>query len=598
VIVWDLAQGSIAVEVLADHPLTDELEFHRLFEHVLDDPFAVLLDSAASASRFSRRSVIAIEPEAALVARSSPLLAAGLAQLELHVWDDDRCVAPSVRRFQGAPFAELDRMLIERHLPAELRSQLPEGFVGGAIGFSGYDAGRFLERLPERAARDLDLPELCFLFVDSVLLYEHDTRVLRWVASARGRDGSEAQQRCQARMAQLRARFAPPPRARTEPMSRALAPAQPRAGAASTAEPAVEAGEATRALDATQPRAGAASPADARAEAGEADSRALDTTQPRALDAAQPRFAESGGATHVDSAISSAARSASDAGAIGELRVQISPDAYAEMVRAAKAQISAGNVFEVCTSQRLEAEFPRDRRAIWHLYLALRRRSPAAFACCVLTPFAALLSSSPERFLQLSQSGWAESRPIKGTRPRGDTAEADARLRDELASSEKDRAENVMIVDLVRNDLGRVCAVDSVHVPELMIIEAHPSVFHMVSTIRGQLEQGVSAVQLFAACFPPGSMTGAPKIEAMKVIDALEPVRRGIYAGAVGYFDLGGALDFSVVIRSFVVSDGRCTFNVGGAVVADSDPEAEYRESMDKARALVAALDDQRGRAR
>jgi para-aminobenzoate synthetase component 1 len=260
------------------------------------------------------------------------------------------------------------------------------------------------------------------------------------------------------------------------------------------------------------------------------------------------------------------------------------------MVRSAQAEILAGNVFEVCTSQRLEAPFPRDRTATWALYNALRTENPAAFACCVLTPWAALLSSSPERFLQLTAEGWAESRPIKGTRPRGGTPEADARLRDDLATSEKDRAENIMIVDLVRNDLGRVCAVDTIHVPELMTVEEHPSVFQLVSTVRGRIEEGVSPVQLFTACFPPGSMTGAPKIEAMKVIDALEPCRRGIYAGAVGYFDLGGALDFSVVIRSFVISGDRCTFSVGGAVVADSDPDSEYRESMDKARALIAAL--------
>ena len=505
-IVWDVAQGSIAVEVLADHPLADELQFHRLFEQVLEDPFAVLLDSAARASRFSRHSVIAVEPEAVLVARGSPLLAAGQAQLELHTRDG------CVQRYQGAPFAELERRLAERRLPSALRAQLPEGFVGGAIGFAGYDAGRFLERLPERAARDLDLPELCFLFVDSLLTYEHQSRVLRWIVSARGSDRAQAQARCHARMAELRARFAP------------------------TAE--------------------------VSAEAGSSNER-----------------------EH-------------EAEAIGTLRAEIDPAAYAEMVRAAKAQIVAGNVFEVCTSQRLQAEFPRDRRAIWSLYLALRAQSPASFACCVLTPFACLLSSSPERFLQLSADGWAESRPIKGTRPRGSTPDEDARLRAELESSEKDRAENVMIVDLARNDLGRVCKVNSIHVPELMIVEEHPSVFHMVSTVRGRIEDGVSPVQLFAACFPPGSMTGAPKIEAMKVIDALEPVRRGIYSGAVGYFDLGGALDFSVVIRSFVISDGRCTINVGGAVVADSDPEDEYRESMDKARALLAALADERGRAR
>jgi para-aminobenzoate synthetase component 1 len=501
VIVWDLAQGSIAIEVLADHPLAEDAEFHRLFEHVLDDPFAVLLDSAAPPSRFSRRSLIALEPELVLVARSSPLLAAGQAELELHAWQEHRGGAGVVRRYQGEPFIELERMLAERRVPAGLRAQLPAGFIGGAIGFAGYDAGRFLERLPERAARDLDLPELCFLFVDTLLVYEHESRVLQWVVSARGSDRAEAERRCATRMTALRARFA-----------------------------------------------------------------------------------------HA-----ATARAPSEAFTIGELRTQTEPDAYAEMVRAAKAQIMAGNVFEVCTSQRLEATFPHDRRAAWRLYLALRAHSPAPFACCVFTPFACLLSSSPERFLQLSESGWAESRPIKGTRPRGETAVADARLREELASSEKDRAENVMIVDLVRNDLGRVCAVDSIHVPELMIVEEHPSVFQMVSTVRGRLEQGLSPVRLFCACFPPGSMTGAPKIEAMKVIDALEPVRRGTYAGAVGYFDIGGAIDFSVVIRSFVISDGRCTLNVGGAVVADSDPGAEYRESMDKARALLAALDDERG---
>jgi para-aminobenzoate synthetase component 1 len=515
VIVWDLSQGSIAFEIdAADHPLVEDADFHCLFERVLDDPFAVLLDSAASASRLSRRSIIAIEPEAVLVARSSPLLAAGHAQLELYAWDHDRSEPAHVQRYEGAPFAELERMLAERQLPPELRAQLPAGLIGGAIGFVGYDAGRFLEHLPTRAARDLELPELCFLFVDTLLVYEHESRVLRWVTSARGTDRDEAQTRCAERMRRLRARFA---------------------SAGSTV--------------------------------GSADA-------PHAAPALQ-RSSE-----------------------IGELHAEIDPDAYAEMVRAAKAQIMAGNVFEVCTSQRLEAAFPRDRRATWHLYRALRARSPAPFACCVLTPFACLLSSSPERFLQLAEDGWAESRPIKGTRPRGQDAADDQRLHDDLVSSEKDRAENVMIVDLVRNDLGRVCAVDSIHVPELMVVEQHPSVFQMVSTVRGRIEHGVSPVQLFTACFPPGSMTGAPKIEAMKVIDALEPVRRGIYAGAVGYFDMGGALDFSVVIRSFVITEGRCTLNVGGAVVADSDPEAEYLESMAKARALLAALEDERGRAR
>lgn len=525
--VCDLAQGFFALDVLHADELHDDAELLRYFERVLDDPCAVLLDSAAAGSRFSERSILAIEPEAVLVARSSPLAAAGEAEIELHRWGEERGgPAADVQKYLAAPFAELERLLAERRISAELRAQLPAGFVAGAIGFVGYDAGRFLERLPARAARDLDLPELCFLFVDSLVVYERASRGFLWIASARGDTRDEAQARCAARMLRLRGRFA---------------------GDRVAARGGVHAH--------LQGEEGGHSYEDGDAHEG-----------------GQP--------------------------AVGEVQALTDASAYAGMASSAKAQIMAGNVFEVCTSQRLEVVFPRSRRASWDLYLALRARSPAAFACCVLTPWASLLSSSPERFLSLSLEGVAESRPIKGTRPRGATGEEDARLADELVASEKDRAENIMIVDLVRNDLGRVCAVDSIHVPELMIVEQHPSVFQLVSTVRGRLEAGVTPVQLFTACFPPGSMTGAPKIEAMKVIDALEPVRRGIYAGAVGYFDIGGALDFSVVIRSFVISDGRCTINVGGAVVADSDPEAEYRESMDKARALLSALDQLRGPAR
>jgi anthranilate/para-aminobenzoate synthase component I len=147
-----------------------------------------------------------------------------------------------------------------------------------------------------------------------------------------------------------------------------------------------------------------------------------------------------------------------------------------------------------------------------------------------------------------------------------------------------------MIVDLVRNDFGRVCKFGTVHVPELMIVEPYATVFQMVSTIRGELEDGLDGLDLVRASFPGGSMTGAPKIEAMKIIDRLEPVKRGIYSGAIGYFDFSGVIDLSIVIRTFVVRDGRCYFNVGGAIVADSDPQAEYHETMDKARALKTAL--------
>ncbi|MCP4069135.1 MAG: anthranilate synthase component I family protein, partial [Phycisphaeraceae bacterium] len=185
----------------------------------------------------------------------------------------------------------------------------------------------------------------------------------------------------------------------------------------------------------------------------------------------------------------------------------------------------------------------------------------------------------------------AEGRPIKGPRPRGGTRAEDAALAAELERSEKDRAENLMIVDLVRNDLGRVCETGSVHVPELMAIESYATVFQMVSTVRGRLRKDCSAADLVRATFPPGSMTGAPKIAAMQIIDRIEPVRRSIYSGAIGYFDAAGGFDLSVVIRTLLVRDGQVHLHSGGAVVSDSDPEAEYRESLDKIRALLAAVE-------
>ena len=180
---------------------------------------------------------------------------------------------------------------------------------------------------------------------------------------------------------------------------------------------------------------------------------------------------------------------------------------------------------------------------------------------------------------------------MKGTRPRGATAQADARLRSELESSAKDRAENTMIVDLVRNDLGRVCRFGTVHVPELCAIETYATVFQMVSTVRGQLNHDQSAIDVVKACFPGGSMTGAPKIEAMKIISRLEPHARGVYSGALGYFDFRDTFDLSMVIRTLVVRNRTAYFSVGGAVVADSVPEDEYDETMDKAAALIEAIE-------
>lgn len=270
-----------------------------------------------------------------------------------------------------------------------------------------------------------------------------------------------------------------------------------------------------------------------------------------------------------------------------DVRADLDAAAYAAAVRAIQADILAGRVFEVNLTQTLEADLDADP---WDLYRHLRGVNPAPFAAYLRTPEAAVVSSSPERYLRLEADGRVESRPIKGTRPRADDPAADAALRDDLAASAKDRAENVMIVDLVRNDLGRVCRIGSVRVPELCAVEGYATVWQLVSTVTGRLRPGLDALDLLLACHPPGSMTGAPKIEALKVIDELETCRRGVYAGGLGWWDDGGATDLHVVIRTVAVSGGRARFGVGGAVTADSDPHAEYVESMDKARALIRAL--------
>jgi len=260
---------------------------------------------------------------------------------------------------------------------------------------------------------------------------------------------------------------------------------------------------------------------------------------------------------------------------------------YAKTVETILDEILDGNVYQACLTQRLDVPFAGDPFA---LHSRLRALSPAPFAACLRLPDASLVSSSPERFLRVGLGGQLESRPIKGTRPRGSDAAEDAVLRRELSGSEKDRAENLMIVDLVRNDLGRVAETASVHVPEFQTLEAYSTVFQMVSTVRARLRGDQDALDAVRVCFPPGSMTGAPKIAAMRLLGRLERCRRGFYSGALGYLDVRGSLDLSVVIRSAVLRQGRAHVHVGGGVVADSDPIGEHAESMDKARALLAAL--------
>jgi para-aminobenzoate synthetase component I len=269
------------------------------------------------------------------------------------------------------------------------------------------------------------------------------------------------------------------------------------------------------------------------------------------------------------------------------LRSSFTHEAYLQAVNRVREYILAGDIFQTNLSQRFEApleELP------WDLYRRLRTQNAAPFAAYLDFPEALILSASPERFLRVDPAGHVETRPIKGTRPRGVGPEHDAALGQALTESAKDRSENLMIVDLIRNDLSRVCSPGTVRVQELFALEHFATVHHLVSTVVGQLRAGTDALDLLRAAFPGGSITGAPKLRAMEIIAELEPSARGVYCGAIGYLGLSGALDTSIPIRTAVVRDGRVYLSAGGGIVADSDAEQEYRETLDKARGMIDAL--------
>jgi para-aminobenzoate synthetase component 1 len=269
------------------------------------------------------------------------------------------------------------------------------------------------------------------------------------------------------------------------------------------------------------------------------------------------------------------------------LRSNFTRSGYTDAVARAIDYVWAGDIFQANLSQRLEAPLVGTP---FELYVRLRQRNPAPFAAFLDFGDVVLASSSPERFLRVDAARQVEARPIKGTRPRGTGPEHDAALALALAESDKDRAENVMIVDLLRNDLSRVCRPASVRVPELFALEHYATVHHLVSTVVGELAPQHDAGALLRAAFPGGSITGAPKVRAMQIIAELEPTQRATYCGAIGYWSVTGALDLSIVIRTYLVLGRDVYFQVGGGIVADSDPEQEYRETLDKAGGLVAAL--------
>jgi anthranilate synthase component 1 len=274
-------------------------------------------------------------------------------------------------------------------------------------------------------------------------------------------------------------------------------------------------------------------------------------------------------------------------GTAPEVRSNVSREAYENGVRTIKEHIAAGDIYQAVLSQRFEAHVKADPLTV---YRALRHVNPSPYMYFIRMGAFAIVGSSPEMLVRV-EGQHVETHPIAGTRPRGNSEEEDLRLADELKRNEKERAEHVMLVDLGRNDLGRVCEFGSVRVPQYMGLERYSHVMHLVSTVEGRLADTQDHFDALVSCFPAGTVSGAPKIRAMQILSALEPTRRDLYAGAVGYIDFAGNLDFCIAIRTITLRDGVARVQAGAGIVADSNPAAEYEETRDKARALLQAIE-------
>ncbi|HEY98642.1 MAG TPA: aminodeoxychorismate synthase component I [Dehalococcoidia bacterium] len=447
------------------------------FEVFANRPYSFFLDSGMDPGKLGRYSFMGSDPFLVLRSRGDEITVI-------------RNGTEEIRR--GNPFDVLREFLDLYSLEVQ---QAPVPFVGGAVGYFSYDLGRFIERLPDTAVDDLQLPECYLAFYDAVVAYDHLAGKTFVVSTGFPElDENSRLRRAEDRLKELRNRIllSPPPQEIKE------------------------------------------APADKGAR----------------------------------------------------LRGNFTHDNYLKAVETTREYICAGDIFQVNLSQRFEADITVPP---YELYKRLRRINPAPFANYFGFDGVSIVGASPERFLKL-RGDRVETRPIKGTKPRGKTPRQDDELARSLLASVKDRAENVMIVDLERNDIGRVCRYGTVKVTELAILETYPTVFHLTSTVVGQLGEGRDRIDLLKATFPGGSITGAPKVRSMEIIDELEPTRRSVYTGSLGYLSFNGDMDLDIVIRTIIVKDGRAHFQVGGAITYDSDPEAEYQETLDKGRAMMQAL--------
>lgn len=379
-------------------------------------------------------------------------------------------------------------------------------FVGGAVGFISYDLKDELEKLPQKAENDLDLPLWRFAWYDGILVYDHEVSRYNILACGMTETGE-----CIPKVASFRVK-------RIEQLV----------------------------LDYVNCEISNSNP-----KAPETVTNGDDNSNHR------------------------------------QITNSVKKDKYLLDLQKVIEYIYAGDIYQSNLTQRFQCPYTEDPLT---LYQSLHEHNPAPFAAFLPYEDFQILSSSPERFIRIHPEGLIETRPIKGTRPRGATEREDELLATELSESVKDRAELTMIIDLERNDLGRICTYGSVKVTDLIRLEKYTTVWHLVSTIVGTLKPELKPSDILRAIFPGGSITGAPKIRAMEIIEELEPYKRGIYTGSIGYIGFDKAWDLNIVIRTLLIKEGQAYFHGGGGIVADSSPEAEYEETLQKVRALIRVL--------
>jgi anthranilate synthase component 1 len=472
--------------------LSDTLTPVTAFRRLDDGGPACLFESVIGGEKVGRYSFLAANPIRRFSARRD--------QIEVTEMADG-----SVVRSQADD--PLDAFREHFHFRVAHLDGLPP-FVGGAIGYAGYDVVRYVEELPDPPQDDRDLPDLDFAFYHTLCVFDHVAKTISVVALADCRSVDNA--------------------------------------------------------------------ADAATAYNEASAR---------VDQAIERLS-AGVTNQPDEWNPEQWRARGDSKPL-EIQSNFTRESFCNAVRECVEYIRAGDIFQVVPSQRLTVKTDVDPLEI---YRSLRVVNPSPFMFFLRTPECVLVGCSPEIMCRVND-GTVTVRPLAGTRPRGQTEKEDKALEKELLADPKERAEHVMLVDLGRNDVGRVAQYGSIELTEVMVVERYSHVMHISSEVQGRLREGLDAFDALKACVPAGTVSGAPKVRAMQIIDSIEPHRRGPYAGAVGYVDYRGNMDTCIALRTMVVKDGLVHVQAGCGVVADSDPDAEYDETMNKARALIAAIE-------